>query len=107
MTGRASRDKGARMERSIVHILQDAGLAAERVPLSGAAGGSYVGDVSCPVLGEDWVFECKSRAAGFAQLYGWLGEHKGLVVKADRQEPLMVMRLSDFLRVLMVAEGRK
>jgi hypothetical protein len=35
--GRASRDKGNRTEGAIVRLLQDRGLAAERVPLSGAA----------------------------------------------------------------------
>jgi Holliday junction resolvase len=35
--GRASRQKGNRTERAIVRALQDAGFAAERVPLSGAA----------------------------------------------------------------------
>jgi hypothetical protein len=35
--GRRSRDKGAR----IVRFLQERGFAAERVPLSGAAGGRF------------------------------------------------------------------
>jgi hypothetical protein len=47
--GRASRDKGNRLERAIVRLLQGHGLAAERVPLSGAAGGSYLGDLTVPV----------------------------------------------------------
>jgi hypothetical protein len=42
MSGRRSRDKGARVERAIVHALQAGGFAAERVPLSGAVGGRYV-----------------------------------------------------------------
>ena len=37
MSGRRSRDKGNRAERHLVHLLQGAGLAAERVPLSGSA----------------------------------------------------------------------
>src|SRR4051812_19739032 len=44
MSGRRSRDKGARVERAIVNALQTGGFAAERVPLSGAAGGRYSGD---------------------------------------------------------------
>jgi hypothetical protein len=32
--GRASRDKGNRLERAIVRLLQDHGLGAERVPLA-------------------------------------------------------------------------
>src|SRR6516225_3533944 len=69
---RKSRDKGLRMERAIVRFLQDRGFAAERVPLSGAAGGSYLGDVTVPILGVDRVAEVKVRASGFGQLYAWL-----------------------------------
>jgi Holliday junction resolvase len=46
--GRASRQKGNRTERAIVHVLQSHGFAAERVPLSGAARGRFGGDVSVP-----------------------------------------------------------
>jgi hypothetical protein len=53
MSGRRSRDKGARVERAIVHALQAGGFAAERVPLSGAAGGRYSGDIVLPLLGRD------------------------------------------------------
>ena len=47
--GKSPRQKGSRTERAIVRLLQERGLAAERVPLSGAAGGRYAGDVSVPV----------------------------------------------------------
>jgi Holliday junction resolvase len=70
--GRRSRDKGNRTERAIVRALQDHGLGAERVPLSGSAGGSYVGDLTVPVLGVDRVVEVKARANGFRELYAWL-----------------------------------
>jgi Holliday junction resolvase len=43
-SGRASRDKGSRTERAIVRLLQERGLAAERVPLSGAARGRFGGE---------------------------------------------------------------
>src|ERR1700745_3003483 len=69
--GRKSRDKGNRAERSVVKFLQDRGFAAERVPLSGSAGGSYLGDISVPVLGVDRVVEVKCRANGFRELYAW------------------------------------
>jgi hypothetical protein len=52
MSGRQSRDKGARTERAI------------------------------------------ARVAGFAQLYDWLNDSDELIVKADRQEPLVVLRMS-------------
>jgi len=63
--GRASRDKGNGLERAIVRLLQDHGLGAERIPLSGSAGGSFSGDVTTPLIGRDLTIECKSRANGF------------------------------------------
>jgi Holliday junction resolvase len=71
--GRRSRDKGARTERAIVAFLPDEGFAAERVLLSGSAGGKYSGDISIPLLGRDLCGEVKIRAHGFQQLYAWLG----------------------------------
>jgi Holliday junction resolvase len=41
--GRMSRTKGQRLERELVHLRQDAGIATTRVPRSGAAGGAYAG----------------------------------------------------------------
>jgi len=60
--GRRSRDKGNRTERAIVAFLQNSDFAAERVPLSGSAGGKYVGDVTIPLLGRDMCAEVKVRA---------------------------------------------
>jgi Holliday junction resolvase len=94
MSGRRSRDKGARVERGIVMALQAAGLAAVRVPLSGAVGGRFSGDVIMPLAGRDLCLEVKARADGFRKLYDWLRDRDVLIVKADRQEPLVVVRLS-------------
>ena len=91
--GRASRDKGNRAERAIVLFLQARGFAAERVPLSGSAGGSYLEDLTVPVIGVDRVVEVKVRAKGFAQLYAWLADRDILIVRADRSEPLVVLPL--------------
>jgi Holliday junction resolvase len=91
--GRASRDKGNRAERAIVKFLQDRGFAAERVPLSGSAGGSYLGDLTVPIIGVDRVVEVKARADGFKQLYAWLVDRDILIVRADRSEPLVVLPL--------------
>jgi len=104
MSGKASRDKGMRHERYLVNLFRKAGLFAERVPLSGAAGGSYAGDISVPVLGHDWTLEAKVRSHGFAQLYGWLGDNHALIVKADRSEPLVVLPLRRAIEVLKQAE---
>jgi Holliday junction resolvase len=79
MSGRRSRSKGARTERSIVNALQVNGIVAERVPLSGAAGGRFAGDIVLPLLGRDLCVEVKARADGFRELYWWpcFGEENG------------------------------
>jgi Holliday junction resolvase len=105
--GRASRQKGNRLERAIVRALQEAGFAAERVPLSGAARGRFGGDVSMPFLGVDRRVEVKARAHGFRQLYDWLADHDFLVVRADRSEPLVVLRLKFAAEIAAVAEKGK
>ncbi len=94
MSGRRSRSKGARTERSIVKVLKASGVAAVRVPLSGAVGGRFAGDIVLPLLGRDLCVEVKARAAGFRELYCWLEGRDLLIVKADRQEPLVVLRMS-------------
>ena len=82
--------EGDRFERQLVRILQDHAFGAERVPLSGSAGGSYTGDFTVPLLGRDLTVEAKVRAKGFGTLYAWLEGRDALVVKADRKPPLVV-----------------
>jgi hypothetical protein len=94
MSGRRSRKKGTRIEREIVRALQGMGFAAVRVPLSGAVGGRFSGDVVLPLLGRDLCVEVKARADGFRELYSWLASRDVLIVKADRQPPLVVVRLA-------------
>lgn len=103
--GRASRDKGNRAERAIVKFLQARGFAAERVPLSGSAGGSYLGDVTIPVLSVDRVAEVKCRANGFRELYKWLEARDLLIVRADRKEPLVILPLRLAAEIAAKAEG--
>ena len=90
MGGRASRAKGNRVEREIVHAFQDLGIPAERVPLSGAAGGSYSGDI---IINNQLRAEVKARkeGTGFSLLYRWLADNDMLIVKQDRHQPLVVM----------------
>jgi Holliday junction resolvase len=90
MSGRRSRDKGNRTERAIVRLLQAQGIAATKIS------GMYKpgADISMSLLGSDRAVEVKCRAAGFRQLYDWLHQRDVLIVKSDRQEPLVVVRLS-------------
>jgi Holliday junction resolvase len=105
--GRRSRDKGNRTERALVRTLQAAGFAAERVPLSGSAGGKFAGDVSVPLLGIDRTVEVKVRANGFRELYRWLAGADILVVKRDRAEPLVVLPLRLATEIATVAETNR
>jgi hypothetical protein len=70
------------------------GLTAERVPLSGSAGGRFAGDLLLTLAGRDHIVEVKCRRNGFAQLYEWLDGRDRLIVKADRREPLVILPLA-------------
>lgn len=91
-----SRAKGDRFERDCVNRLKDLGLEAQRVPLSGAAGGMFSSDI---VVASRKI-ECKTRKRFISQLLGWLQGNYALFVKEDRSETLVVMRLDDFAALL-------
>jgi len=82
--GKKPREKGGRGEREIVKELQKRGVSAEKVPLSGAVGGEFEGDIW---IGED-IAEVKRRKDGFRELYKWLKDHDVVFLQADRQDCL-------------------
>jgi len=96
---KAQRDKGLRVEREIVNACLEVGIKAERVPLSGAAGGSYTGDL---MLCDKFRCEVKARreGAGFRLLYQWKSLNDILIVKQDRSVPLFVMDLDTLSRLM-------
>jgi Holliday junction resolvase len=86
--GRQSRDKGARAERELVRLLQDGGMAAEKVS------GMYKPgpDVSVPFRGKkDLRVEVKIRATGFSQLYEWLKDRDALAIRQNGRKWLVVV----------------
>jgi hypothetical protein len=91
-----SRQKGDRFERDCCLRLRELGLEAQRVPLSGAAGGQFSSDII--VAGRK--IECKTRKRFIGQFLGWLQGNYALFVKEDRSETLVVMRLDDFAALL-------
>src|SRR5215472_3964287 len=107
MSGARHRQKGNRLERAIVRLLQEHGLAGERVPLSGAARGRFGGDISVPVLGRDLRGEAKCRGNGFNRLYDWPEGRDFLVIRADRKPLLIVTKLDLAAEVVMAAERSK
>jgi hypothetical protein len=105
--GRASRDKGNRLERQLVRLLQEAGFAAERVPLSGGAGGRFAGDLSIPLLGVDRRVECKARANGFKELQRWLKGADLLIVRSDYSQPLVIVPFRLAIEIARAAENSR
>ena len=92
MTGARSRRKGQRREREAAAI-----LGAEKVPLSGAAGGSFTGDLLLP---SGLRVECKARADGWRTLYAQLEGVDVLALKADRRPWLAVLPLATLVHLL-------
>jgi Holliday junction resolvase len=99
MSGRQSRDKGSRTERAIVSALCAAGIAAKRVPMCGACGGRFAGDVVVPVMGRDFCIEVKAQAGGFRQFYDWLDGRDVLIVKSNYKKPLVLVLLSPAAKI--------
>ena len=64
---------GDHSKRKIVQLSQDHSFKAERVPLSESADGSYTGNFTMPFLAAISASKRKRGAAGFTQLYAWLG----------------------------------
>lgn len=99
ISAKGRRTKGLRVEREIVAMHQAIGVHAERVPLSGAAGGSYKGDV---IIDGQLRAEVKSRneGQGFALLQRWLADNDMLIVKEDRKEPLVVLPWETYRKLI-------
>ena len=102
MGGRASRQQGDRIERELVALHREAGVEAQRVPLSGAAGGLYSGDLVIQASTGQLKAEVKARASGegFKTLEGWLGGNDLLFLRRDRAAPLVVLPWPVYLRLL-------
>lgn len=83
-----------------MRFLQERGFAAEKIS------GMYKpgADVTVPVGGRDLQVEVKCRQNGFREPYTWLIDRDVLIMKADRQEPLVVLRLSLAAEIAQAAE---
>jgi hypothetical protein len=100
--GKPSRDKGSRVEREMVNALRAEGIDAERVPLSGAAGGSFAGDIVVRHHEAKRSVEVKARkdGAGFKTLEDWKGDHDFLFLKRNHREPMVVMDWDLFVELM-------
>lgn len=87
-----------------------AGVRAERVPLSGAAGGSFGGDLRVWAFGGDAAplsAEVKARkdGQGFATLERWLGDLDLIFLRRDRADPMVVLPWSTYQNLLKGGES--
>lgn len=99
--GKRSREKGDRYERKIVRLHHEAGMYAERVPLSGSAGGSFAGDLRVGFTDRDACpAEVKMRGAGFKRLYYWLTGVRLLFLIRERSDPLVVMGWGTYITLM-------
>jgi hypothetical protein len=93
--GRAPKQKGFRLENSTRIYFKDRGLECYRVPLSGA--GIEKGDLCLTTgWGQKLKGECKSRGELAKWIVNALGEHDFLILKQDRGETLVMLRLPLF-----------
>jgi hypothetical protein len=98
--GRNPYRRGANAERRVVAALKAAGIWAARIPMSGAAGGEFSGDISLRVSGCVYIGECKYRRDGFKTLETWLDGRDLLFLCRPRQQPLVVLPLSTLVNFL-------
>jgi len=82
--------KGTRVEREIKKIFEERGLKVVR-----SAGSFGHADLYVEIIGHVQVKARKEIA-----IYKWLEDNDAVVIKADKQEPLIVLPLQRFLEVL-------
>jgi len=103
---KAQRDKGARGEREAVKYFRALGLAAHRVPGSGAFSGlpSDV-RVTLPDLGrghdEQWLVECKVGRQVPKTVLKWLAGNHLLYMRTDGGLATVVLGAGTFARLLL------
>lgn len=98
--GKRSLRKGKRVEYQIRDLLRALG-PCERVPCSGNAQ-AFKGDLIFSAGDKELRIDVKARAQGFKQLYTWLSKEKIdlLILKADRQKPLVVLPFDLFCQLI-------
>ena len=98
-----SKLKGTRIENAVVALHQEAGIRCRRVPLSGALGGGFRGDLNIgPSL--EFLGEVKSRksGAGFATVARWLADNDFLFLHQNYQKPIVVLTWETY-QAMMIA----
>ena len=99
MSGRKSQQSGYRAENGFVRLMNSLHMRAQRMPLSGALGGAFGGDVKVWLHnGKTWLFEGKKRKEGFKEIYKWIEPENidALFLKANNKPYLVVMTAEKF-----------
>jgi len=88
------KQKGDRAERYVRDLLNAVpGVHAQRVPLSGAVGGNFSGDLYVITPNNRYTAEVKARAnaEGWVSIKSWLNSNDFLFLKEDHEDPLVVI----------------
>tara|TARA_R100001086_G_scaffold167627_1_gene91030 strand:+ start:455 stop:790 length:336 start_codon:yes stop_codon:yes gene_type:complete len=99
-----SRDKGARIEREIVQRFRAQAIPALRVPLSGATEHSR-GDIEILRDALTQIGEVKARKDFPKWMREALGENDFLIVRPDRDAPMVVLSFEQYCWLLRKATG--
>lgn len=97
--GKNNKRRGSNFEREIVNAAKAKFLEARRVPLSGALAHEKGDVIITPAWSSPLTYELKRRAS-LPVIFNEIGDHTGLIVRADGQEALVVVRLSHYLDCL-------
>jgi len=98
--GKMSRAKGARVEREIVTLLQNAGIPAKRTaPLQTNRANEAPDILASPLNGVEISIEVKARAKG-SQFHNWLNEADALVYRVNKKPPLVVLPFDTWLKLI-------
>lgn len=93
--GRAQRSKGSRTERHLVDDLRACGIPASRISRTGYSGPDL--DIAGQFLAE---VKARKSGSGFTQLETWLGTADVLLLKRDRQPPMVTLTWAAFVLLM-------
>ena len=94
--GSSSKRTGSRYEQELIRELAKKGIPAQRIPLSGAAGGHFGSDVMVfpsPIVSFAVEVKYRSSTSGFKK---FLSAWSDLDYQPLRMEPYLVLKLEDF-----------
>lgn len=93
-----SKQKGDRFEYEMVKLLNDNGIKAKKVWLSDQANNNIRGDIQ---YGDNLerTLEIKHRENISELLWTWIDGVDQLVVKKNHHEPLVIMRVAEFIEL--------